>query len=865
MRRARLATLLLVVGLAVTSGAAEAVQTALVPYLSGVAPGTTGYRFRVVPFGGSAGFEQPGFNDSDFAVGNAAFGTGGFCPLDSTIRTPWPLNDDILLRKHFVVPFGTTPGSVRVAVAIDNDVQVFVNGRDVSGGLLSSENCAVRDRFVFIVPDSALNFGADNVLAVRGRDRGGLSYLDVEVRADVVPVTQLTNVRVLQTISTANIALDPTSFSKPPFAVTSDPVNNRTVVEWRLTSLRIDEIQDLGVDVVLKNPVPGEDRVVSQKVEILYTDVNGQAVRTELGAQSVHVLTSAFTTIVATSKLQYTANEVVAITLAVTNLSEFARTVDATVLIEDSTGAPVATVTTLPAQTFAVGETKTFQIVSFNTGKRPAGAYRVRGQLADAGRAVGQASADFTIVPALQATSSIAPNKLTYASNEVVTLTSRVTSQSPNAVLTHLEAAVTVTDADGLAIFSESKPLADLQPEARLDLKSLTNTGTRPPGVYTASLSVRSDGTPLTNASATFQIVSSLEQARALVGTIGVIPASIFERERTTVTYTLQNIGNDIDLPVIRADILVVDSDTSLAVRVITNEVALNGRETFTESLTFDSTGLAPKTYLVALDGTVAGITQGLGSAALEIKRIPNLAPIANAGPDRLAFVGQSVALDGSGSSDPDGNTLAFHWHLVSVPSTSHLTDSSLIDAATAAPSFVPDAAGTYQLSLVVNDGFVDSQTDTVSVFVNPAPSVDIHPETLNLKSNGGAHSVTGVLRSPVLSAFAFFTAADGATVTATFTLENRYVDKDGTVVTFVIPAENHPGDDTLTPVDVDGDGHADVYQLTLKFNRDLLIAGFRDASGAFRILEPTMFTSTVIGNGLPVGSDTNRAILPAK
>ena len=143
------------------------------------------YRFLVVPFGQGSGFEQPGFDDSQFDVGNAAFGTGGFCLLDSTVETVWPLDTDILLRKTFTLPANAS--SVSVAVAIDNDVQVFVNGVDVSGGLQENEGCAERDRFVFSVPDSLLIFGGENLLAVRGRDRGVISYIDVEVRADILP------------------------------------------------------------------------------------------------------------------------------------------------------------------------------------------------------------------------------------------------------------------------------------------------------------------------------------------------------------------------------------------------------------------------------------------------------------------------------------------------------------------------------------------------------------------------------------------------------------------------------------------------------------------------------------------------------
>lgn len=195
----------------------------------------------------------------------------------------------------------------------------------------------------------------------------------------------------------------------------------------------------------------------------------------------------------------------------------------------------------------------------------------------------------------------------------------------------------------------------------------------------------------------------------------------------------------------VQVEILVVDPDTEQPVRTtLTDEASLNGREVFANRVLLDSTGLAPKPYLVVLQGTTAGVTQALDSAGLQVNPIPNHAPAADAGPDLMGFVGQPIWLDGTASSDPDGDPLTFDWHFASVPAASQLTDLSLTDATTPTPSFIPDAEGAYMLSLTVNDGLLASGADIVSVFVNPPISIDIHPETINLKSNGGSKSITG-------------------------------------------------------------------------------------------------------------------------
>jgi len=149
--------------------------TIVVPY------GASEYKYQVVPLDDGIGFERPDFDDSAFAVGDAGFGSReGYCELNNPrdVRTEWPVETDLLVRKALELPAGTT--DVVVYVAVDNDVQVFLNGYDISDGLQIHEECPSLDSFSFAVPDSLLRVGT-NLLAVRARDRGSLAYLDLEV------------------------------------------------------------------------------------------------------------------------------------------------------------------------------------------------------------------------------------------------------------------------------------------------------------------------------------------------------------------------------------------------------------------------------------------------------------------------------------------------------------------------------------------------------------------------------------------------------------------------------------------------------------------------------------------------------------
>jgi alpha-tubulin suppressor-like RCC1 family protein len=90
-----------------------------------------------------------------------------------------------------------------------------------------------------------------------------------------------------------------------------------------------------------------------------------------------------------------------------------------------------------------------------------------------------------------------------------------------------------------------------------------------------------------------------------------------------------------------------------------------------------------------------------------------NTAPVADAGPDQKVSTGAVVTLDGSGSSDADGDPLTYSWSLASAPGGSA---AALSDPTAASPTFIADLEGTYVVSLVVNDGSVDSPADTVQI-----------------------------------------------------------------------------------------------------------------------------------------------------
>ncbi len=105
---------------------------------------------------------------------------------------------------------------------------------------------------------------------------------------------------------------------------------------------------------------------------------------------------------------------------------------------------------------------------------------------------------------------------------------------------------------------------------------------------------------------------------------------------------------------------------------------------------------------------------------------VENTPPEADAGPDQTVPLGETVTLDGSDSTDIDGDPLTFSWSFLSTPPGSSAVIS---DPGEVMPTFIVDVSGTYVIELVVDDG-TDDDADTVEIdTLNSAPVADAGPD----------------------------------------------------------------------------------------------------------------------------------------
>ncbi|MBW2258220.1 MAG: hypothetical protein JRI25_26980 [Deltaproteobacteria bacterium] len=150
---------------------------------------------------------------------------------------------------------------------------------------------------------------------------------------------------------------------------------------------------------------------------------------------------------------------------------------------------------------------------------------------------------------------------------------------------------------------------------------------------------------------------------------------------------------------------------------------------------------------------------------------------MADAGPDQTVFVTDTVTLDGSASSDDDGDTLSYFWSLLSTPAGSAAT---LSDSGAVGPTFDVDLPGSYVAQLIVNDGRTDSAPDTVTVsmrWIDDTPPAVTFQEPAATWLNTGEVDVRMAVSDPEsgLDPEALFLFLDDVLTTSTSTQSDPF------------------------------------------------------------------------------------------
>mgnify|MGYP003673074961 FL=1 len=156
----------------------------------------------------------------------------------------------------------------------------------------------------------------------------------------------------------------------------------------------------------------------------------------------------------------------------------------------------------------------------------------------------------------------------------------------------------------------------------------------------------------------------------------------------------------------------------TLTVRPPASVATLSNSASVKPTFTADSAG----TYVARLVVSDQSLSSPAATVTINASEA-NAAPVADAGPAQNVVAGDQVTLDGSGSSDANGDSLSYSWSLTSKPAGS---SSVLAMPTSVQPTFTTDLEGTYVATLVVSDGNVSSAASTVTITASVANSAPV-------------------------------------------------------------------------------------------------------------------------------------------
>lgn len=158
-----------------------------------------------------------------------------------------------------------------------------------------------------------------------------------------------------------------------------------------------------------------------------------------------------------------------------------------------------------------------------------------------------------------------------------------------------------------------------------------------------------------------------------------------------------------------------VESLTYQWTQILGPVVTVVGGNTALPTFVAPSVGSAGATIVFDLTVTDPHLFTGTDSVSIHLTNV-NQIPLANAGPDQTVNENTLVTLNGTGSTDPDLDTLHFNWSQIAGPPIA-LTGGSTANPTFTAPSVAAGGA-TLTFQLVVSDGHVNGVSDTANVRV---------------------------------------------------------------------------------------------------------------------------------------------------
>jgi len=415
-------------------------------------------------------------------------------PLDITVQATDPDPNDEVFLNHVGLPLGAS------------------FEQTVSGGVTGVASLQWTP--------TTDDIGKHIVTFLANDNRGGAST-PVAITIDVIKPA-ISDVRVVSTISTTDIQIDASSYSLPPSQISVE--DSRALVIWEFPTFNVGQIENLNTQLQLFNLQPGEQRVVTEKLELFYTNIDGQPVYELLDEQRVKVAPTLTRVSVDTDKELYLPGEGVTVTSLLENLSDIPANATVELEIVDSQQNLVASLGTFSE----TGITPQAQIPLpnslFDTTGIYAGAYEAVAKLVEDGDVVQQAMAPFAIATEngefVNVGALVNTDKPLYQAWDQAIISLRALNLTQNAAFNGGQGELRVLRPNGELLSEQSYTLNSLAPQAISDRQYVLPLVDREVGSYQVQWAVSQNGATLATSNATFDVERN--ELVSLLGSVSV-------------------------------------------------------------------------------------------------------------------------------------------------------------------------------------------------------------------------------------------------------------------------------------------------------------------------------------------------------
>jgi hypothetical protein len=403
-------------------------------------------------------------------------------------------------------------------------------------------------------------------------------YFSTPIYYSAASVGPVTHIRVIDTIPNRNIIIDSNSFTKEPYRLFSEA--EKTIIEWRFEEILMGQVENISFNIALKDPVPGEERQVVDKLELFY-EVEKRPVRTELGPSRVHVFDTILTPFIMTDKATYKSQDDVVISGMIKSLGEYERSVDAKIIIENSEFVFVEEIAVLSDLAFRQREEKNLEDFIFKTGMYHSGGYRACLILYDNVKKVGEASTDFTIEAVLAA------------------------SPEETSIINEINEHVAMMENTNQKASKES---------INEQFETIAIDPTRE-AVGTAVLSKILEEQEIDN--------NAIETATKLIGTISTQPNPVYQGLSVSITYNVANNTSD-DLNDLTVNVIIINPDTEEVKKTFEAPVRARKGTSIAGSFILSTAGFEPRAYKAILQVAQAkkAVLEAIANTHFEVRLI---------------------------------------------------------------------------------------------------------------------------------------------------------------------------------------------------------------------------------------------------